>query len=65
MSKLGKIASLLSTDEFNYSKDWRESDQVGRVEWLIQSVKQKSLEIKALDDRIEELVKELERKERR
>lgn len=65
MGKLKTMASLLSTDEFNYSKDWKESDYIGRIEWLIESVKQKSQEIKDLDNRIEELVKELECKERR
>lgn len=59
---MDKIKKLLSTNEFNYSKDWRESDDVGKVDWLIESVKQKSQEIKDLDDRIENLIFLLERK---
>lgn len=63
MGKFKTITSLLSTDEFNYSKDWEQSDEIGRIDWLIESVKQKSQEINDLDKRIEELVSLLEKRE--
>lgn len=63
MGKFKTIASLLSTDEFDYSKDWRESDEVGKIDWLIESVKQKSQEINALDKRIQELMSLLGKRE--
>lgn len=58
-----KIKQRLSTNEFDYSKDWRESDEIGRLDWLIESVKQKIQEINDLDKRIEEFVSVLNKKE--
>lgn len=62
-SELEKIKKLLSTEEFNYSKDWRESEEVWRIEWLILSVKNKSEEISRLDKTVEELLVTIEQKE--
>lgn len=58
-----KIKKLLETKDFSYSKDWRQSEEVGRVEWLILSVKNKSEEISRLDKTVEELLLKIEQKE--
>ncbi len=39
-----KIAALLSDDRFE-SKDWKHSDAVGRIEWLIAMLESKNEEI--------------------
>lgn len=62
-SELEKIKKLLSTEGFNYSKDWRESEEVERIEWLILSVKNKSEEISRLDKTVQELLVTIEQKE--
>lgn len=62
-NQYSKIKKLLATKDFSYSKDWRQSEEVGRVEWLILSVKNKSEEISRLDKTIEELLFRIEQKE--
>lgn len=62
-NQYAKIKKLLNSKDFSYSKDWRQSEEVGRVEWLILSVKNKSEEISRLDKTVEELLFKIEQKE--
>lgn len=62
-NQYSKIKKLLTSKDFSYSKDWRQSDEVGRVEWLILSLKNKSEEISRLDKTVEELLLRIEQKE--
>lgn len=41
---LAKISALLSKDRYD-SKDWRQADLAGRIEWLILMLEAKSEEV--------------------
>jgi len=52
MTELEKIRELLTDDKFPGSKDWQQSDLVGRVEWLLIMYACTKQEIVRLEDQI-------------
>ena len=59
MGELQDIKVLLRDDLYE-SKDWRYSDTLGRVEWLIGMVASKNEEIEMWLEQIEQLREEIE-----